>query len=101
MSLPGLPPELRGTYAGLAHPAAIAHFKALGVTTLELLPIHYHLDEAGLADKGLVNYWGYNSLGFFAPAPRYASTDDAALEFWQIGLGFDVRVHHGSGSAYG
>jgi glycogen operon protein len=74
-SLPGLPAELRGTYAGLAHPAAISHFKRLGVTTLELLPIHYHLDEPALLEKGLVNYWGYNSLGFFCPDPRYAACD--------------------------
>lgn len=72
-TLPGLPPELAGTYAGLAHPAAIAHFKALGVTTLELLPVQYHLDEPGLADRGSVNYWGYNTLGFFCPDPRYAA----------------------------
>ncbi len=71
--LPGVPPALRGTYAGLAHPAAIAHLKALGVTTLELLPVHYHLDEPHLHDKGLVNYWGYNTLGFFCPDPRYAA----------------------------
>jgi len=75
MALPGMPPELRGTYAGLAHPLAIAHFKALGVTTLELLPIQYHLDEPGLVDTGLVNYWGYNTLGFFCPDPRYAAAD--------------------------
>jgi len=75
MGLPGLPPEQRGTYAGLAHPAAIAHFKALGVTTLELLPIQYHLDEPGLAAKGLTNYWGYNTLGFFCPDPRFAACD--------------------------
>jgi isoamylase len=74
-TLPGLPPALAGTYAGLAHPASIAHFKALGITTLELLPIHYHLDEPGLADKGLVNYWGYNTLGFFCSDPRYAACD--------------------------
>ena len=75
MGLPDLPAELRGTYAGLAHPAAVAHFKALGVTTLELLPVQYHLDEPGLADKGLSNYWGYNTLGFFCPDPRFASCD--------------------------
>ncbi len=75
MQLPGLPSELRGTYAGLAHPAAIAHFKALGVTMLELLPVQYHLDEPGLVDKGLSNYWGYNTLGFFCPDPRYAACD--------------------------
>jgi isoamylase len=75
MQLPGLPNELRGTYAGLAHPASIAHFKSLGITTLELLPVHYHLDEPHLHDKGLVNYWGYNTLGFFCPDPRYAACD--------------------------
>ncbi len=75
MGLPGLPPDLRGTYAGLAHPAAIAYFKALGVTSLELLPVQYHLDEPGLADKGLSNYWGYNTLGFFCPDPRLAAAD--------------------------
>ncbi len=75
MSLPGLPSALRGTYAGLAHPTAVAHFKALGVTTLELLPVQYHLDEPGLAEKGLSNYWGYNTLGFFCPDPRFAACD--------------------------
>ena len=75
MGLPGLPKELRGSYAGLAHAAAIAHFKALGVTTLELLPVQYHLDEPGLAGKGLSNYWGYNTLGFFCPDPRFAAGD--------------------------
>jgi isoamylase len=75
MQLPGLPPELRGTYAGLAHAASIAYFKRLGVTTLELLPVHYHLDEPHLADQGRVNYWGYNTLGFFALDPRYAACD--------------------------
>jgi isoamylase len=82
MQLPGLPPALRGTYAGLAHPVALAHFRSLGVTTLELLPIQYHLDEAHLHDKGLVNYWGYNTLGFFCPDPRYAAcgaADPAAV----------------------
>ena len=72
MQLPGIPPELRGTYAALAHPASIAHFKRLGVTTLELLPIQYHVDEPFLHDKGLVNHWGYNTLGFFAADPRHA-----------------------------
>jgi glycogen operon protein len=69
---PGIPPELRGSYAGLAHPNSIAHFKALGVTTLSLLPVHFALDEPGLADKGLSNYWGYNTLGFNCPDPRLA-----------------------------
>jgi isoamylase len=75
MQMPGVPEALRGTYAGLAHPAAVAHFKSLGVNALELLPVHYHLDEPALAAKGLSNYWGYNTLGFFAPDPRYAACD--------------------------
>jgi glycogen operon protein len=75
MQLPGLPKELAGTYAGLAHPVAIAHFKSLGVTSLELLPIQYHLSEPHLTDQGRVNYWGYNTLGFFCPDPRYAACD--------------------------
>jgi len=66
---PLIPDALRGTYAGLAHPAAIAHFKRLGVTTLSLLPVHFALDEPMLP-AGLVNYWGYNTLGFFAASPR-------------------------------
>lgn len=74
--LPGLPDELRGTYEALAHPLAIAHFKALGVTTLSLLPIHYHLDEPALAARGAVNYWGYNTIGFFCPDPRFSRTPD-------------------------
>jgi len=76
MTHPGIPDELRGTYAALAHPAAVDHFKRLGVTTLSLLPVHYHLDEAGLADRGLVNYWGYNTLGYFCPDPRYSRHRD-------------------------
>ncbi len=71
-SHPGIPPELRGSYAGLAHPNSLAHFKALGITTLSLLPVHCALDEPGLADKGLSNYWGYNTLGFNCPDPRLA-----------------------------
>ncbi|MDI4633634.1 glycogen debranching protein GlgX [Pelomonas sp. V22] len=69
---PEIPPELQGSYAGLAHPASIAHFKRLGVTTLSLLPVQYCVDEPHLHGKGLVNYWGYNTLGFFAPDPRLA-----------------------------
>ncbi|MBI5258428.1 MAG: glycogen debranching protein GlgX [Burkholderiales bacterium] len=69
---PDIPSEVRGTYAGLAHPAAVAHFKRLGVTTLSLLPVQYHLDEPALAGRGLVNYWGYNTLGFFCADPRFS-----------------------------
>jgi isoamylase len=80
MQLPGIPDDLRGTYAALAHPAAIAHFQALGVTTLSLLPVQYAIDEEPLAQRGLRNYWGYNTLGFFCPDPRLAhATDPAAI----------------------
>lgn len=75
---PGIPAHLQGTYAGLAHPAFIAHLQSLGVTALELLPIHLSAPEPFLADKGLDNYWGYNTLGFFAPEPSYA-TEHARL----------------------
>jgi len=68
---PGVPEKLRGTYAGLASEAAIEHLKSLGVTAVELLPVHHHLDDRHLAEKGLTNYWGYNTLAFFAPDTRY------------------------------
>ena len=73
--LPGVPENLRGTYAGLAHPAAIAHFKRLGVTTLSLLPVQYCIDEPHLVERRLHNYWGYNTLGFFCPDPRLAQAE--------------------------
>ncbi|WP_431262931.1 glycogen debranching protein GlgX [Roseateles chitinivorans] len=73
MRHPGIPEVLRGSYAALAHPAAIAHFKRLGVTTLSLLPVQFAVDEPHLFGTGLRNYWGYNTLGFFAPDPRLAS----------------------------
>ncbi|MBK7357229.1 glycogen debranching protein GlgX [Propionivibrio sp.] len=70
---PGVPEALRGTYAGLASPAMLKHLKRLGVTAVNLLPVHYFLDEERLVGMGLTNYWGYNTLGFFAPEPRYAA----------------------------
>lgn len=72
-TLPGVPEELRGTYAGLGHPATITHLKSLGISAIELLPIHAKLSEPFLIHKGLENYWGYNTLSFFAPEPSYAS----------------------------
>ncbi|MDD5348590.1 MAG: glycogen debranching protein GlgX [Chthoniobacteraceae bacterium] len=72
-----LPEELRGTYAGLASPFAIDYFKKLGVTALELLPVHQHVDDKMLCDRGLVNYWGYNTIGYFAPEAKYASCGTA------------------------
>lgn len=71
--------DLRGSYAGLAHPAAIAHLQRLGITTVSLLPIQQCLSERRLRDRGLVNYWGYNTLGFFCPDPRLASARVQAL----------------------
>ena len=73
MTLPGIPDALRGTYAGLAHPVAIAHLQRLGVTTLSLLPVQTALHESGLDERGLANYWGYNTIGFFCPDARYAA----------------------------
>ena len=70
---PAVPEALRGTYAGLAAPAMIEHFKRLGITAVNLLPVHQFLDEERLVNNGLTNYWGYNTLAFFAPEPRYAA----------------------------
>ncbi len=70
---PDIPEDIRGTYAALGHPALIAHLKGLEITSLELLPIHSFTSEPHLIDKGLTNYWGYNTLGFFAPHEAYAS----------------------------
>ncbi len=71
---PGVPAALRGTYAGFTCPAALDHLRALGITAVELLPIHPAITERDLAARGLTNYWGYNSIGFFAPDARYASS---------------------------
>jgi len=70
---PDVPEEIRGTYAGLAHPAAVKHLTDLGVTAVELLPTHQFVQDSHLEEKGLRNYWGYNSIGFFAPHDEYAS----------------------------
>ncbi len=73
MRHPEVPPELRGTYAGLASPAIIDHFTSLGVTAIELQPIHHFVHDHHLVEKGLRNYWGYNTVGFFAPHTDYAA----------------------------
>jgi glycogen operon protein len=70
---PKVPEELRGTYAGAGSAAAIEYLKDLGVTAVELLPIHTHIDDKALVDRGLRNYWGYNTIGFFAPEAKYSS----------------------------
>ena len=69
-----LPEEIRGTYAGIGSPQAIEYFKRLGVNTIELLPIHHFVDDSFLTAKGLTNYWGYSSIGYFAPEARYSSS---------------------------
>jgi glycogen operon protein len=73
---PGVPEDVRGTYAGLGSTAAVDYLKNLGVTAVELLPVHAHIDDKGLLDRGLTNYWGYNTIGFFAPHAEYSSSGD-------------------------
>jgi isoamylase len=90
---PSVPPELRGTYAGLATPAAIEHLRWLGVTTVELLPVHESMTEVAVAARGLTNYWGYSTLGYFAPDRRLASRPhDAVREFKEM-----VKALHAAG----
>ena len=93
--MPGVPAELQGTYAGLGSEAAVKHLTDLGITAVELLPIHYHADERFLVDNGRVNYWGYNTLGFFAPDPRYCSSGDADRKIQEFKS--MVRTLHGAG----
>jgi glycogen operon protein len=73
MCHPDVPEDVQGSYAGLAHPAILAHLKRLGVTAIELMPVHQFVHDSTLADRGLRNYWGYNTIGFFAPHNGYAS----------------------------
>jgi isoamylase len=71
---PEVAPHQRGTFAGMGSPPVIEHLQRLGITTLELLPVHHFVSEHHLVTRGLTNYWGYNSIGFFAPEARYSST---------------------------
>jgi glycogen operon protein len=92
---PDVPEKLRGTYAGVAHPAVVEHLKSIGVTALELLPIHDFVDDGYLTDKGLKNYWGYNTLNFFSPDARYSGSGDLGgqvREFKEM-----VRALHAAG----
>jgi glycogen operon protein len=92
---PGVPEELRGKYLGLCHPAAIAHLRSLGVTAVQLMPVQAFENDGALADRGLTNYWGYNTLGFFAPHAAYAVSrrpGAAVREFKQM-----VRALHEAG----
>jgi len=77
---PEVPKDIRGTYAGLGHPAAIRHLTDLGVTSVELLPVHWFAQDSHLQEKGLRNYWGYNSLGFFAPYGAYSASGDSGTQ---------------------
>jgi isoamylase len=95
MRHPGVPQRLRGTYAGMAHPAAIEHLVSLGVTSVELMPVHAFIDAARLHEMGLRNYWGYDTIGYFAPEGRYSSAGDRGgqvVEFKQM-----VRALHAAG----
>src|SRR5204863_1313798 len=92
---PDIDEDLRGTYLGLACEPAIAHLKRMGITAVELMPVHAHVDERDLAARGLVDYWGYNTLSYFAPDVRFATSDsplDAAREFKMM-----VRALHAAG----
>ena len=89
---PEVPPEERGTYAGLVHPAALAHLVGLGVTAVELLPVHHFVSEPRLVAAGLTNYWGYNSVGYFAPHARYAASTRPVTEFKAM-----VKALHAAG----
>ena len=93
--MPDIPEELRGTYAALAQPAAIDYLQKLGVTAVELLPVHHFVHDGHLVARGLRNYWGYNSIGFFAPHAEYAHAGDAGaqvVEFKQM-----VKALHAAG----
>ena len=92
---PDVPVDQRGTYAGLAHPAIIEHLLKLGITALELMPVHQFVQDSTLLDKGLRNYWGYNTIGFFAPQNSYSSTGDLGQQVQEFkGM---VRSMHDAG----
>ncbi|MBZ4018338.1 glycogen debranching protein GlgX [Streptomyces purpurogeneiscleroticus] len=92
---PELPQELRGTYAALAHPVIIDHLRDLGVTALELMPVHQFVNDHRLVDEGLANYWGYNTIGFFAPHNAYASWGDRGQQVLEFKSA--VRALHQAG----
>lgn len=92
---PEIPEDMRGTYSGLASEPMIRYLKELGVTAVELLPIHHYLDDKFLLDKKLSNYWGYNTLGFFAPEPKYAREGEQITEVNEFKM--MVRALHAAG----
>ncbi len=95
MTHPEIPEAIRGTYAGLAHPAAIRHLANLGVTAVELMPVHQFIHDRHLVDRGLRNYWGYNSIGFLAPHNEYASSGQAGEQVGEFKA--MVRTLHQAG----
>jgi isoamylase len=95
MRHPGIPENLRGKYGGLAHPATIKHLKTMGVTAIELLPVHQFIHDAHLLDRGLRNYWGYNSISFLAPHNEYASGGELGQQVQEFKL--MVRTLHDEG----
>ena len=95
MTHPDVPEELRGTYAGIAHPAVISYLQELGATAIELMPVHQFVQDDTLQQKGLRNYWGYNTIGFFAPHNEYASNTDNGMQVQEFkGM---VRTLHEAG----
>ena len=114
MQHPGIATNRRGTYSALASRKMISHLRRLGITTVELLPVQYHLDERRLVNQGLINYWGYSPLAYFAPNPRYASygrPQSVVNEFKQMvkrlhAAGIEVLLdvvynHTGEGNQFG
>ena len=95
MRHPAVPEQLRGTFAGLAHPAVVEYLLDLGVTTVELMPVHQFVDEPHLAALGLHNYWGYNTLGFFAPHAGYSSSGSRGQQVTEFKA--MVRALHAAG----
>ncbi|MEC4019211.1 glycogen debranching protein GlgX [Streptomyces sp. H27-D2] len=95
MRHPDLPQEVRGTYAALAHPAVIEHLTRLGVTAIELMPVHQFIQDHRLVDEGLANYWGYNTVGFFSPHNSYASWGDRGEQVLEFKTA--VRALHAAG----
>jgi isoamylase len=92
---PGIPDEIRGTYSAIAHPAIIEHLKKIGVTAIELMPVHQFVDDDTLQQKGLSNYWGYNTVAFFAPQNTYSSTGERGQQVQEFkGM---VRALHAAG----
>ena len=92
---PEIPNELRGTYAGLAHPVAVEYLKKLGISAVELMPVHEFIDDKFLLDRGLRNYWGYNSINFFSPESRYSASGDRGEQIGEFKA--MVRALHRAG----